>query len=158
MALCRRHEGLTCEVLDLAGGARVGEQLAAEQGLADRVRYRVGDLRKAAWGEGFDGVLLFNILHNLPEVDAAQAVQQAFHALAPGGLVAVLEGQHAGGQGDLSFQEAFGELLFFLLSHSKTWPEPLLRQWMQAAGLVSLKRHKVFTLPGAVLLVGRRPT
>jgi ubiquinone/menaquinone biosynthesis C-methylase UbiE len=157
VALCKKHEGLAAEIIDLPGGVKVGRAIVDEAGMSERVVFREGDLRETDWGEGFDAVLLFNILHNLPEEAAEQAVHKAFAAVRPGGTVAVLEGQHAGGRSDLSFQEGFGELLFFVLSASKTWPEPTLRQWMTSAGLVGLKKKKVLTLPGSVLLTSTRP-
>lgn len=158
VALCKRHEELAAEIIDLPGGVRVGRAIVDEAGMSERVTFREGDLREAHWGEGHDGVLLFNILHNLPEQGAQLAVNKAFDAVRAGGTVAILEGQHAGGSGDLSFQEGFGELLFFVLSASKTWPAPTIREWMTGAGLVSLKTKKVLTLPGAVLITATRPT
>jgi hypothetical protein len=101
-------------------------------------------------------VLLFNVLHNLAEQDAQRAVSRAVAALRPGGLVAILEGQHRGGDGNLSFQEAFGELFFLVLSGSRTWAEPILRRWLDDAGADIVKRKRLFTLPGAVLLLARR--
>src|SRR3954451_7524884 len=41
MALCRRHEGLKATLVDLAGSAKVGEQIVAEAGMSDRVRHLV---------------------------------------------------------------------------------------------------------------------
>lgn len=156
VALCEKHEGLTSEILDLPGGARVGRELIADSAAAGRITFREGDLRQVDWGEGFDVVLLFNILHNLSEPDAERAVARAHAALVPGGTLAVLEGQHAGGDGDLSFQEGFGELFFWVLSTSETWPAPTISGWMTAAGFSAVKQRKMLTLPGAVLMTARR--
>lgn len=156
VGLCRRHPALRSRILDLPGGARVGRELVAETDVKDRVEYLEGDLRTTPWGEGYDAVLLFNILHNLPEADAKEAVAKAHAALRPGGTLAILEGQHAGGSGDLSFQEGFGELFFYVLSHSLTWPAPTLRAWMADAGFERVRQSGLLTLPGSVLLVGKR--
>ncbi len=157
VALCKKHEQLAAEIIDLPGGVKVGRAIVDEAGMSERVTFREGDLKEVDWGEGHDGVLLFNILHNLPANDAERAINKAFAAVRPGGTVTVLEGQHAGGKGDLSFQEGFGELLFFMLSSSMTWPEPTLRGWMTSAGLTGHKKKRVFTLPGSVLLTSTRP-
>jgi ubiquinone/menaquinone biosynthesis C-methylase UbiE len=157
VAMCNKHASLTSEILDLPGAIPVGEEMVAKAGMSERVSYRAGDMRAAEWGEGFDVLFLFNILHNLQEADAARALEQAFAALRPGGTIAVLEAQHAGGDGDLSFQEAFGEIFFYVLSSSMTWPAPVLRGWMEAAGFSSPKQKKLLTLPGAALLIAQRP-
>jgi hypothetical protein len=156
MALCRRHPTLRAEILDLPPAVEVCRELVAEAGLAERIALRAGDLRHAEWGGDHDAVLLFNVLHNLPEPDAAAAVHKAHAALGQGGVLAILEGQHAGGDGNLSFQEGFGELFFHVLSGSLTWPAPTLRGWMQQAGFERIQHKKLLSLPGAVLLIGRR--
>jgi SAM-dependent methyltransferase len=156
VALCKAHPELRSEILDLPGGVKVGERLVAESEVADRIQFRSGDLREVEWGEGYDAVLLFNILHNLPADDAAAAVSRAHDALKPGGKLAVLEGQHAGGDGDLSFQEGFGELFFWVLSYSETWPASTIRGWLDDAGFARVSQKKMLTLPGAVLLQGTR--
>ena len=156
VALCKRYPELQAELLDLPGGARVARELVAESPVAARVRVREGDLRQVPWGEGFDGVLLFNILHNLTEPDARAAVRRAHGALAEGGVLAILEGQHSGRTGNLSFQEAFGDIFFYALSESRTWPADTMRAWMREAGFRSVRSRKVWTLPGAALLIGVR--
>ena len=157
VAFCRKHAQLTAEIIDLPSGAAVGQEMVAEAEMSERVIYRPGNLNDVCWGDDYEGVLLFNILHNLPEAQAEHAIRKAFKSVRSGGTLAILEGQHAGGDGDLSFQEGFGELLFFVLSASKTWPEPTLRTWIQDAGFTRLKTKKMLTLPGAVLLTANKP-
>jgi len=155
-AMCKRHPTLRATILDLPQAIVVGERLLADTDERARIDFVAGDLRTTAWGEGHDVVFLFNILHNLEEGDAKQAVAQAHAALAPGGTLAVLEGQHAGGRGDLSFQEGFGELLFHVLSASMTWPTSTISTWMSEAGFSRVKTKSLFTLPGGVLLTSTK--
>jgi ubiquinone/menaquinone biosynthesis C-methylase UbiE len=155
-AMCTRHDALRARILDLPEGVRVGERLLAAHPARARLEFIAGDLRTTPWGEGHDVVFLFNILHNLEEPDAARAVRLAFETLASGGTLAILEGQHAGGRGNLSFQEGFGELLFHVLSASTTWPEQTLRTWLTDAGFGRVTKKKLLTLPGSVLLLARK--
>jgi len=156
MALCKRHPDLQAEILDLKDAAAIGRELVEKAGMAGRVSYREGDLRTSPWGEGYDGVLLFNILHNLSEDESKAALSQAYAALKPGGVVVVFDGEHAGGTGNMSMQEGFGELFFWTISRSETWSDPTLREWMKAAGLSSIRRSKVLSFPGTLLLTGSR--
>ena len=156
VGLCRRHEGLQATVLDLPQAAAIGRELVAEEGMAERVRYQEGDLRTVDWGQGHDVVLIFNVLHNSSDEEGAAVVQKAYHALRPGGLLAVLDSEHRQQKGDLSFTGAYNELFFFLVSGTRAWPEATMRGWMEAAGFQGLRVSRTMMMP-EVLLQGVRP-
>ena len=158
VALCKRYPGCSAEVLDLAPACSVGRDIVTKLGFSDRVSFREGDLRTAAWGSGYDAVLLFNILHNLPEPETRDALRRAREALNPGGTLLIFDGAHSGKTGDLNSAEGFGELFFFSVSASKTWPESTLREWMQAAGFEGIRRTRLFSFPNTVLLAARNPS
>ena len=65
MALCRRHPGLRATIVDLPGSARIGREIVAEAGMADRVHHVEGDMFEADLGGPHDGALCFNIVHHL---------------------------------------------------------------------------------------------
>jgi 2-polyprenyl-3-methyl-5-hydroxy-6-metoxy-1,4-benzoquinol methylase len=149
---CRRHEGLTAEVLDLPEAAAHGRAIVQEAGFAERVTFREGDMRTADWGTGYDVVLLFNVLHNATEDEAKHVVAKAFAALAPGGLVAIQESEYRETDGDLSFTAGFGELFFFIVSGARTWPEATLRGWLDGAGFSQVKTKRLWLAPAAVVM------
>lgn len=157
-AFCRQHPTAHAEVLDLPGVLEHGREMVEEAGLSDRITHRPGDLRTATWGEGYDVVFLFNVLHNLTPEECEAATSKAFQALRPGGTLAVLDSQHKGGEGDLSAVAGFNELFFFLVSGSQAWPEDQVRTWMEEAGFVHLRRGSRFPLPGLLMLTAQRPT
>jgi hypothetical protein len=129
--------------------------MVREEGLEDRIRYREGDLREAAWGEGFDVLFLFNILHNLSGAECEAALGKARAALRAGGTLVVVGSEHGGGSGNLSAVAGFNELFFFLVSGSQAWPEATIRAWMEKAGFSGLKRRSGLMLPGLLILSGR---
>jgi len=156
VGLCERHPELEVEVLDLPDAARVGRTIVAELGMQARIRYREGDHRQAPWGEGWDAVLLFNVLHNeRPEV-AAALLRRAFEALRPGGRVLILESEHREPRGDVTAIAGLNEVFFFLLNGTAVWPEETMRGWMAQAGFGGLRRRRLLRAP-AVLLSGARP-
>jgi len=65
-------------------GAAIARRHIAEEGLEDRVTTREGNLRKDAFGEGYDLVLLSAICHMLDEAGNADLVGRCARALAPG--------------------------------------------------------------------------
>lgn len=155
VAFCRRTPGLTAEVLDLPAAAVQGREIVAEQGMSERVVYREGDLRTTEWGEGYDVVLIFNVLHNLSEAESRDALVRARAALAPGGTLVVLDSEHVGGRGNLSTTSGFNELFFFVVSGTRAYPEGTMLGWMREAGFAELRRTKLFSVPDAVVLTGR---
>lgn len=156
VAFCQRHPGLSAEVLDLPEAAAHGRAIVAEAGFADRITFREGDMRTAAWGEGYDVVLLFNVLHNATEAEATEVVKKAYAALAPGGVLAIQEAEYRETDGNLSFSAGFGELFFFIVSGARTWPEATLRGWAQTAGFSPVKTKRLWLAP-AVVVSGVKP-
>lgn len=157
VAFCRRHPTVKAEVFDLPGVVEHGREMVEEAGFSDRVTYRPGDLRNDEWGEGYDVIFLFNVMHNLAPEECAEAAKKAFRALRPGGTFVVLDSQHSGGDGNLSAVAGFNELFFFLISGSQAWPESQVRQWLEDAGFETPKRGTVVPLPGLLMLTTRRP-
>ncbi len=155
-AFCARHPEAIAEVLDLPEAAVHGREIIQEAGMSARVTFREGDLRTAEWGEGYDLILLFNVLHNASEPECRDAVQRALAALAPGGMVAIQEAEYRPTEGNLSFGAGFGELFFFMVSGARTWPESTLRGWLADAGFAPVRTARLWLAP-AVLLTGTRP-
>ncbi len=154
-AFCRKYPGLRAEVLDLPGACSHGRAIVAEAGLSDRVVHREGDLRTDAWGQGYDLILLFNVLHNATRAESAAMLNRAHEALAPGGTLAILDSEHREFGGNLSTTAGFNELFFFLLNGTRAYPEATLREWLTAAGFGSLKTERMMMAP-AVLLTGTK--
>lgn len=156
MAFCERYPGLEAEVLDLPAAVEVGRRIVLERGMQDRVRYRSGDLREADWGEGYDVVLLFSILHNVTIQEAQLAITKAWKALRPGGTLVIFEAEHAGGDGNINQTGGFAELLFFLTSGVRAYPEVTMKQWMTDAQFHGIRSQRMLTAPMTVVLTGRK--
>jgi SAM-dependent methyltransferase len=156
MAFCRKYPELKAEVLDLPSAVEQGRKIVKEQGFEDRVSFREGDLREAEWGEGYDLVLLFNVIHNVSVEEAGQAMAKAYQALKPKGTFVVLDSEHVGGKDNLSATSGFNELLFFLLSSCRAYPEESIREWVTNAGFTKLRKKKLLAMPMTLLLIGER--
>ncbi len=156
VAMCRKHEGLAATVLDLPEAAEIGRKLVDEEDFSGRVTYQEGDLRESDWGDGYDLVFIFNVLHNSTDEEGQAAVKRGFEALRPGGTLAVLDSEHREFSGNLSFISGYNELFFFLVSGTRAWPEATMRGWFEEAGFEGLKSKRLMMLP-EVLITGRRP-
>jgi SAM-dependent methyltransferase len=124
--------------------------------MSDRVSFREGDLRETDWGAGYDLVLLFNIIHNLSKEESRKAMEKAYAALNPGGKIVVLDSEHSKGDKNLSMAGGFNELLFFLTSGTRAYPEATIREWMNSAGFKKLKTQRLLSVPMTCLITGKR--
>lgn len=153
----RRHPALRADVLDLPEACAVGRAIVAEAGLAERFGFREADARRSDWGEGYDAVLLFNLVHNLTPEEAADAFRRAGAALALGGVVVVLESEYFGGGGDVSVTAGLNEMMFYLTSGTRVYPERTIRGWMTDAGLTAIRTKHLLAMPMMALITARRP-
>ncbi len=154
MAFCQRCPGLSAQVLDLPQACAVGRAIVAEREMSERVSYVEGDLRRAEWGEGWDVVLIFNVLHNLSPEECQAALGRAHAALAPGGRLVILEAEHRHRGDRIAQAGAFAEILCFLTSGTRAYPEQTMRGWMQQAGFTRLRTFRPRFGPYMVVLEG----
>jgi predicted O-methyltransferase YrrM len=89
IAFAQASPDLRAEVLDLPPVLAIAQGHIARAGLSDRVGTRAGDLRKDAFGEGYDLVFISAICHMLGPEENGDLFRRAFQALAPGGRIVV---------------------------------------------------------------------
>ena len=155
MALCRRHEGLSATIVDLPGSARIGREIVARNGMANRVSYLEGDMFEADFGGPHDGALAFNIIHHLSP-DAAQALfARIAAALRPGAPLCVLE-LYDRPEGKRPDSGSYLGLFFHLTSGADTYSVPEVSEWLAASGFGPAKAKTMPQLPGLALLRAER--
>lgn len=157
VALCRRHPALRATIVELEGAAAHGRALVAEEGMADRVRFEVGDVFSADLGSGHDAAMANNLLHHLAADACVALLSRAREALRPGATVAVLEFERPapGERGDPV--GALTGLLFHVASGARTWTARDLAGFLARAGFTGVRARWHPELPGSVLLLGRAP-
>lgn len=150
-AYCHRHPGLEATVLDLPEACDAGRRVVAAAPGGDRVTHRAGDFRRDDWGDGWDAILLFNVLHNATEAEARGALRRARASLAPGGRLVICDAAHPGGD-RIDFAAGWNELFFFLVSGAQAWPEATLAAWCASEGLRILRRSQLLIAPNMLLV------
>lgn len=154
MALCRRHEGLRATIVDLPGSAKVGEEIVAEAGMGDRVRYLVGDMFEVDYDGEYDGAMAFNIIHHLSPEQIRALFARIRAALRPGAPLAVLdlydrpEGQRA------NLASILG-LFFHLTSGADTYTSDEVSRWLGESGFGSVEIKSFRRLPDLRLLIAK---
>ncbi len=150
MALCRQHEGLSAEILDLPEAVAQAAPLLAAEGMGDRVRHRAGnaltdDLGRDTW----DVVLMSQLAHHFDEAANRALCARVAAALRPGGVFLiqdVIRTEPAEGNGQAA---ALLDLHFALTSESGTWSLAELASWQREAGLTPGRPLWLRTSPGS---------
>lgn len=155
IAMCARHSDLHVTIVELEGAARIGRRIVAENGMADRIDFLVGDMFEADLGTGHDVATAFQILHHLDPDKCVELLSRAREAIVPGGSVAVLEQERPPPGERGSTIGALTGLLFFVASHARTYTADELVTFVEAAGFDRVRQRRSARLPGHVLVTGR---
>jgi SAM-dependent methyltransferase len=135
--LCSRKPDLTATVLDVPAVTELARDELARDPVGGRISFNEGDYLTSDYGDGFDMVLLANVLHQELAVDAAGMVHRGAGALAPGGRLAVVDFRID----DAQRENVLGALFAInMRSFGDTHTEPAIRGWMTDAGLVDVER------------------
>ncbi|HEU4598187.1 MAG TPA: class I SAM-dependent methyltransferase [Solirubrobacterales bacterium] len=154
MALCRRHEGLRATIVDLPGSARVGEGIVAEAGMADRVRYLVGDMFAVDYDGHYDGALCFNIIHHLSPEQTRALFARIRSVLRPGAPLCVLDLYDRPGGQRANLASILG-LFFHLTSGADTYTTEEVSRWMRESGYGGVEVKNLRRLPDLQLVIAK---
>jgi SAM-dependent methyltransferase len=155
MAMCRRHPELAATVLDLPPSVAVGRRIVSEQGYAERVTFREGDVFELGLGEGLDVVSVFNLVHHLPEERNRELCRMARAALRPSGCLVIGDSARPEPGEPVDQHGAISSLLFYAWSHSRNFTPAEIRAWMEEARFDQVELHRNERSPWRVVVVGR---
>ena len=86
IALCQRFTNLKAVVWDVSQTIAIAEQVIERFHMKDRIAVQEGDWNRDEFGEGYDCLLMSNILHGHGS-QAETRLEQGMRALVPGGLL-----------------------------------------------------------------------
>jgi hypothetical protein len=89
IALCRRYPKLRAVIFDLPETVEIAKTQIAENRLENRIETSSGDYLVDPIGNGYDAVLISNIVHSLSPAEFGLLAEKVYAATVPGGLVAV---------------------------------------------------------------------
>ena len=144
------HPAATATLVDFAEVLALARVHLAR--FEDRVRLVTGDARHAVLADDHDVVLLANLLHVHGPTACAQLCVTAAHAVAPGGVVAIVELRSDSPEGPW-----FALNMAVYTERGDVYPTSAFHGWLAAAGLIELVEHRLATAPEIVVVVGRRP-
>jgi SAM-dependent methyltransferase len=145
IAFARANPELSADVFDLATVTPIAERHIAEAGLSDRVRVRVGDLRKDPFGGGYDLVLLSAICHMLGPDENQDLLRRAAAALAEGGRIAIQDHVMSDDGTSPRAGALFAINMLVGTPSGSSFGETQYREWLRVAGCGDVRR---VPLPG----------
>jgi len=88
IAACKRYPQLKAVVFDLPEAISIANEIIAKEQMQDKVSTQEGSWEIDSFGEGYDVVLLSNVLHG-PSSKAEVKLKKAYDSMLAGGLLAV---------------------------------------------------------------------
>lgn len=155
--LCQQHPHLQATVLDTPIALQTAERNIAQHNLTDRVHLQRGDLWQEAWGDGYDAILLFNLIHHYDAAKNIELLQRCAAALKPGGQVAILD--QIAGKLPGNVANAVIRLIalhYFLLADGRVYSHDDIQSWFQQTGFTDAQFHGMAKAPGTSLMVARK--
>lgn len=159
-ALCARHPGLSCSVLDLEPAVEAARR-AAQPGRMDAVSWEIRDVRDPEPLEpDVDAVLCFNLTPHLEPREVRALLARAFEAVRPGGCVAVLQPRPLDPSRAHGQPEAAAALLYYAMCGRALPSRAELERWLLEAGAAEVavweESGQGSEEPHHLLIVGHR--
>jgi len=155
--LCQQHPQLQATVLDSAVALQTAEVNIDHHDLADRIHLHQGDLWQEDWVDGYDVILLFNLIHYYDTKQNIELLRRCYAALKRGGRVAILDQIEGKVPGNVA--SAFIRLIalhYFLLADGRVYAHDDIQSWFQQTGFTMAQSHRVLKLPGTSLMVAKK--
>lgn len=158
VALCRRYDGLTSQILDLPAAVEQAAPILAAENMGDTVVHRAGNALTDDLGiEQYDLVLVAQLVHHFSDEQNRELAQRIAAALRPGGVFAIMDEFRPGTVKSAGQFGALLEFFFALTSQSGTWAVDEIADWQRAAGLRPRKPISLLTAPGIGIQAATKP-
>lgn len=153
IAFCRLYPALSAVLVDHASALTDTEATVQRAGMAHRITLTAGDLREAAWGEGYDVVLFLSVVHNQTPEENRRTVQRIADVLRPGGVLVIHEYPHDAPASP--FDAAF-RLTLLTETGTATASSAAIGEWIADAGLSPPERIALAPREKGALFIARK--
>ena len=154
--LAERNPELRAVVMDLPQVRELAEQTIASCSLGDRIEFQGGDYIALSLGEGYDVVLLSNILHDNTEESCRQLLAKSYRALVEGGLVVINEFLLNQDGASPTVGAIFSLLMMLENQGAAEYPVEQIKGWLLEAGFVDPEAHQLPDPSPMVVVVARK--
>ncbi len=154
--LAQQNPELEAVILDLPPVRKLAEQTVASYGLSDRIIFQAGDYNAPSLGEGYDVVLLANILHDNTEEACKELLRKCHHSLVEGGLIMVNEFYLEENGVSPPVSAIFSLLMMLENQGAAEYPTETIIEWLLQAGFAHPVAHRLpEPSPMVVIVAGK---
>lgn len=148
---CKLHSHLKATIFDIAPVLEVAKNYIQKYGLENRVNTLAGDFNTDPLGEGYDLVLLANVLHMYNEENGKNLAHKAVSALKPGGRIVI-----HGFCTEENLTEPLEDVMFslnigMLTPGGRAHPIPEKIMWLKEAGITDIRDFRIEAVPTGVI-------
>jgi (2Fe-2S) ferredoxin len=155
MAFAHANAKLEAEVFDLETVVPIATRHITEAGLQSRIHTRVGDLRKDAFGSGYDLALLSAICHMLSPEENKDLFRRVYACLAPNARIVVQDHLMSPDKTSPRAGALFAINMLVGTPGGSTYSEVEYTAWLNEAGFVEVRRLPMVGQPTGIM-IGRR--
>ncbi len=154
---CRRYPGLSATVFDLPAALEVARETIAAEDMGGRVTAQAGDVWKDDLGDGYDVVLLFNLIHAYLPDKNVELLRKVAGALNRGGRIVIMEQIPGRSFGSIATILARLQALnFFNDLEAQTYAYDDIAGWLAKADFANPCRINLLKTPGFSLVLGTK--
>ena len=145
------HNHLHATIFDIPPVIAVAKDYIRRYGMEDRVDTKAGDFNKDDFGEGYDLILLANVIHMYDQDAGQNLIRKTYQSLKPGGRI-VIHGFCTDKEETAPVEDALFNLTMGLLTEGgKAHPVKEKIQWMEKEGFSKIRHFRVDAIPTGVI-------
>jgi SAM-dependent methyltransferase len=145
------HNHLHATIFDIPPVLGVARDYIQRYGMEDRINTKPGDFTRDDFGDGYDLILLANVIHMYGEDVGQNLIRKTYQSLEPGGRV-VIHGFCTDQEETAPVEDALFNLNMGLLTESgKAHPVKEKMQWLEGEGFSEIRYFRVDAVPTGVI-------
>lgn len=155
--LANAYPQLQATIMDTAMALETAKQHISQHKLNGRIQLQPGDMWQMDWGEPYDLILLFNMVHHYDLATNRKLLQKAHAALKPGGQVAIfdqIEGSVFGSASNGIVQML--AFMFYLFANGRIFSADELTGLLMETGFKKHQITKMRQSPGSSLITATK--
>ena len=145
------HKNLKATVFDIPPVVAVAQDYIKRYELEARVDTKAGDFNKDDFGEGYDLILLANVIHMYDRTVGKNLIRKTFNSLTAGGRI-VIHGFCTDEEQTAPLEDALFNLTMGMLTEGgQAHPVKEKIQWLEDEGFSEIRHFRVDAIPTGVI-------